>query len=63
MPSFADLTLTAFGTLLGATAGLAWGGLTRLMHLPGRAERPLRDPGAVLLLGLWLAGRWTAHPQ
>jgi VanZ family protein len=59
VPSFADLTLNAFGTLLGATAGLAWGGLTRLMHLPGRAERPLRDPGAVLLLGLWLAWRFA----
>jgi len=59
VPSFGDLTLNAFGTLLGATAGLAWGGLTRLMHLPGRAERPLRDPGAVLLLGLWLAWRFA----
>ena len=29
------------------------------MHLPGRAERPLRDPGAVLLLGLWLAWRFA----
>lgn len=57
VPSLTDLTLNALGTLLGATAGLAWGGLSRLMHLPGRAERPLRDPGAVLLLGLWLAWR------
>ncbi|HJY40160.1 MAG TPA: hypothetical protein VJ303_02960, partial [Steroidobacteraceae bacterium] len=54
-----DLTLNAVGTLLGASAGLAWGGLTRLMHLPGRAERPLRDPGALLLLGLWLAWRFA----
>jgi VanZ family protein len=59
VPSLTDLTLNALGTLLGATAGLAWGGLSRLMHLPGRAERPLRDPGAVLLLGLWLAWRFA----
>ena len=57
--SLTDVTLNAAGTLLGVTAGLAWGGLTRLMHLPGRAERPLRDPGAVLLLGLWLAWRFA----
>src|SRR4030095_9386124 len=43
VPSLTDLTLNAVGTLLGATAGLAWGGLTRLMHLPGRAARA---PGA-----------------
>jgi VanZ family protein len=59
VPSLADLTLNALGTLLGATAGLAWGGLGRLMHLPGRSEAPLRDPGAVLLLGLWLAWRFA----
>ncbi|HET9448683.1 MAG TPA: VanZ family protein, partial [Steroidobacteraceae bacterium] len=38
VPSLTDVTLNALGTLLGVTAGLAWGGLTRLMHLPGRAE-------------------------
>lgn len=59
VPSLTDLTLNALGTLLGATAGLAWGSLSRLMHLPGRAERPLRDPGALLLLGLWLTWRFA----
>lgn len=59
VPSFTDVALNALGTLLGVTAGLAWGGLTRLMHLPGRTERPLRDPGAVLLLGLWLTWRFA----
>ena len=29
------------------------------MHLPGRTERPLRDPGAVLLLALWLTWRFA----
>jgi VanZ family protein len=59
VPSLTDLSLNALGTLLGAAAGLAWGGLSRLMHLPGRAERPMRDPGALLLLGLWLAWRFA----
>ena len=59
VPSLADVALNALGTLLGVTAGLAWGGLTRLMHLPGRTERPLRDPSAVLLLGLWLTWRFA----
>ena len=59
VPSFTDVALNALGTLLGVTAGLAWGGLSRLMHLPGRTERPLRDPGAVLLLGLWLTWRFA----
>ena len=59
VPSFTDVALNALGTLLGVTAGLAWGGLTRLMHLPGRTERPLRDPGAVLLLVLWLTWRFA----
>jgi VanZ family protein len=59
VPSFTDVALNALGTLLGVTAGLAWGGLTRLMHLPGRTERPLRDPGAVLLLALWLTWRFA----
>ena len=59
VPSLWDVTLNALGTLLGVSAGLAWGGLTRLMHLPGRADKPLRDPGAMLLLGLWLAWRFA----
>jgi VanZ family protein len=59
VPSLTDLTLNAVGTLVGSTAGLAWGGLSRLMHLPGRPERPLRDAGAMLLLGLWLAWRFA----
>jgi VanZ family protein len=59
VPSLTDLALNAVGTLLGTTAGLAWGGLSRLMHLPGRAEKPMRDPGAALLLGLWLAWRFA----
>ena len=47
VPSLNDLTLNAVGTLVGATAGLAWGGLSRLMHLPGRAERPSSRGGRV----------------
>lgn len=57
VPSLTDLTLNALGTAIGAAAGLAWEGLSRLMHLPTRTERPVRDPGAALLIGLWLGWR------
>ncbi len=59
VPSLADLALNAGGTLLGAIGGMFWTGLSRLMHLPTRAEKPARDPGAALLIGLWLAWRFA----
>ena len=57
VPSLMDLTLNALGTLVGATAGVAWDRLGGLMHLPSRAEKPHRDASAALLVGLWLAWR------
>ncbi len=57
VPSLTDLTLNAVGTLVGATAGVAWDKIGGLMHLPTRAEKPHRDPSAALLLGLWLLWR------
>jgi VanZ family protein len=59
VPSLTDLTLNACGTLLGAGIGLAWAGLGHMMHLPTRAEKPARDPGAALLIVLWLAWRFA----
>jgi VanZ family protein len=59
VPSLADLALNAGGTLLGAVGGMFWTGLSRLMHLPTRAEKPARDPGAALLIGLWLTWRFA----
>ena len=59
VPSLADLALNAGGTLLGAVGGMFWTGLSRLMHMPTRAEKPARDPGAALLIGLWLAWRFA----
>jgi VanZ family protein len=59
VPSLADLALNAGGTLLGAVGGVGWAALSRLMHLPTRAEKPTRDPGAALLIGLWLAWRFA----
>lgn len=59
VPSLTDLTLNAGGTLLGAVGGMGWTGLSHLMHLPTRAEKPTRDPGAALLIGLWLAWRFA----
>jgi VanZ family protein len=59
VPSLTDLTLNAAGTVLGAVGGLAWRALSALMHLPTRAEKPARDPGAALLIGLWLVWRFA----
>lgn len=59
VPSLADLVLNIGGTLLGAIGGLGWAGLTQLMHLPTRAEKQTRDPGAALIIGLWLAWRFA----
>lgn len=59
VPSLTDLALNAGGTLLGAIGGLGWAGLSHLMHLPTRAEKQTRDPGAALIVGLWLAWRFA----
>jgi VanZ family protein len=59
VPSLTDLTLNALGTLLGATGGLSWDALSALMHLPSRPEKPARDPGAAVVIGLWLAWRFA----
>lgn len=59
VPSLTDLVLNAGGTLLGAIGGLGWAGLTHLMHLPTRAEKQTRDPGAALIIVLWLGWRFA----
>src|SRR5215510_10631116 len=59
VPSLTDLTLNSAGTLMGAAGGLAWGALSRLMHLPTRAEKSGRDPGAVVVLVAWLLWRFA----
>ncbi len=59
VPSLTDLTLNALGTLLGATGGLSWSALSGLMHLPARPEKPAGDPGAALVIGLWLMWRFA----
>lgn len=59
VPSLTDLTLNGAGTVLGASGGLAWGALSRLVHLPARAEQRSRDPGALVLIVLWLAWRFA----
>ncbi len=59
VPSFTDLTLNSGGTLLGATAGITWRAMGGWMHLPLRPEKPPRDPGAALLICLWLAWRFA----
>ena len=59
VPSLADLALNSGGTLLGAIGGMGWAALSHLMHMPARAEKQRRDPGAALLIGLWLAWRFA----
>jgi VanZ family protein len=59
VPSLADLALNSGGTLLGAIGGMGWTALSHLMHMPSRSEKQTRDPGAVLLIGLWLAWRFA----
>jgi VanZ family protein len=59
VPSLTDLTLNTLGALLGATGGLSWTALSALMHLPSRPEKPARDPGAALVIGLWLVWRFA----
>lgn len=59
VPSLTDLALNAGGTLLGALGGVGWALLSHLMHLPARPEKQTRDPGAALLIGLWLAWRFA----
>lgn len=57
VPSLKDLALNALGSALGAMGGLIWRGVARLMHLPSREELPVRDPGAALVVGVWLIFR------
>jgi VanZ family protein len=59
VPSLTDLVLNASGTLLGAAGGWIWLWLSALMHLPARTEKPARDPGARVVLVLWLAWRFA----
>lgn len=59
VPSLTDLTLNALGTLMGAVTGFTWRALTGLMHVPKGSEQREVDPGAALLVGLWLAWRWA----
>ncbi len=59
VPSLTDLTLNTLGGLLGVAGGLAWRALSSLMHLPSRPEKPARDPGAALVIALWLIWRFA----
>ncbi len=57
VPSLKDLALNTLGASLGAAGGLLWRAVARLMHLPTREELPTRDPGAALVVGMWLIFR------
>jgi VanZ family protein len=57
VPSLTDLVLNGAGSALGAIGGLGWRTLSGLMHLPSRPEKAPRDPGAAMLIALWLLWR------
>jgi VanZ family protein len=57
VPSLTDLVLNGAGSALGAMGGLAWRTIGGLMHLPTRSEKAPRDPGAAMLIVLWLLWR------
>ena len=59
VPSLKDLALNTLGAALGATGGLLWRGIAKLMHLPTREELPTRDPGAALVVVTWLVFRFA----
>lgn len=59
VPSLKDLALNTLGASLGALGGLAWRGIAGLIHVPTREEAPDRDPGAALVLAVWLLFRFA----
>jgi len=59
VPSLTDLSLNALGSAIGAVGGLAWRIGTLWMHLPERAEKPLRDPTAWLVIAAWVLWRFA----
>ncbi|HEY8539633.1 MAG TPA: VanZ family protein [Steroidobacteraceae bacterium] len=59
VPSLTDLVLNTLGSAIGALGGLAWRWGATWMHSPPHAERPTGDPGALLLVGLWLLWRFA----
>jgi len=61
VPSTQDVTLNAFGTILGVTAAVVWRTLSRLVYLP-RTDGPRRDGrSALIVLLLWLGWRFAPY--
>lgn len=60
VPSFADVTLNAIGSALGALGGIAWRGLTRFVQLPRSAGAGRGDRMALVVVLLWLG--WRLSP-
>src|SRR5690606_2096703 len=59
VPSLKDLALNTLGASIGALGGVAWRAVAGLMHIPAREEAPHRDPGAALVLVVWLLARFA----
>lgn len=59
VPSLTDLALNTLGSAIGAIGGLAWRLGAAWMHSPPHPEKPTGDPGALLLVALWLLWRFA----
>jgi glycopeptide antibiotics resistance protein len=61
VPSTQDVTLNAFGTVLGVTGAVVWRALSRLVYLP-KANGSRRDGrSALIVLLLWLGWRFAPY--
>ncbi len=58
VPSLADLTLNAVGTLVGAAAGFVWRTLSRLIQMPTVGSNR-GDRVALMVIVLWLGWRFA----
>lgn len=57
VPSLMDVTLNAFGTLMGAVSGVVWRRLSSLVYLPPNTRSRPGDRSALVLLLTWVIWR------
>lgn len=57
VPSLMDMTLNAFGTMLGAVGGVVWRTLSGLVYLPPNTRTRPGDRSALVLLITWVIWR------
>jgi len=57
VPSWLDVSLNAFGALLGAVFGLVWRQLSGLVYLPPNTRREAADRSALVVIVSWVLWR------